>query len=1075
MATGNKREQLNGMPISDTSIRQPVFITMLMLLAVTFGLLSFNTMPVNLLPDINLPIVAVTVSYPGAGPTSVVEQVTKPIEQSINTINGIKHITSTSSDGQALFILEFQEGTDVNQAEQDIRGKINLIRNSLPRDIREPIYQRFDPNQAPIMTVAISPQTAIEPLALRTIIEDDIAPRLQRATGVGSVTIQGGLTRQINVFMQLDKLQAYGLIPAQLIASLQSANANLGLGSIDAGTQSISLRAPSMLNSINDIANTPITGTSYTIGDVATVEEGIADQTSYTRLDGIDAILLEVRKQSGTNTVAVADAVKAELANVFGSRSDLSYIIPRDQSVSVRESVISSLEELIFASIAALIVVFLFFRDIRNTLITMAGLPIILIATFAFMPLFGLTINLITLLALSLVVGLVIDDAIVVRENIFRHTLRGETPRMASSRGTAEVSLSVIAMTLTVVAVFVPVTFTSGTTGIIFKSFGITVAVSILLSLVEAFTFAPMLSANLFRSRAKQEDAHHHAPAGHQVIKIDEDDPNASLLHEANESPGRLGEWYSGLLERLLATKRNRVLTMVGAIVVLLLSFVVAGQLKFTFFPAEDPHEYVMGFEMPPGTTLAETNKMALRVEEILLADPDIESVISSVGFIGNPERAEFSVKLKGKTPTIASQNAVRAKVAFAPNLAFAVPSFQGSSTGVTGRTLQLSLQSNRPLEEIAPYADQITAQMSQIPGVVDVGTNYTPGKPELRLLADPVRIGDLGLTNQDIASSVRALINGERATVLRRNGIDTDVVVRLAESDRSDATDLGNIVIPTRSGSVALSSLGQFELASSPVTIRRYDRLNQLLIGANLQEVNINDTQTQVRAIVAGLNMPDHVTWKFTGQSEQQTEGFGSLILAMVLSVLFVYMVLASQFGSFSQPIIIMLAMPFSFIGAFLGLLLTGTDLDITGMIGLIMLLGLVTKNSILLVDFTNRLRQAGMSKHEALRVAGGVRLRPILMTTFALVAGAIPVAFGIHVIGTGQGGEFRRGLATVLIGGLLTSMFLTLFVVPVAYSLLESLTARFRRTPADAETPTVASGLPGHIATRSDDSTSH
>jgi HAE1 family hydrophobic/amphiphilic exporter-1 len=330
------------------------------------------------------------------------------------------------------------------------------------------------------------------------------------------------------------------------------------------------------------------------------------------------------------------------------------------------------------------------------------------------------------------------------------------------------------------------------------------------------------------------------------------------------------------------------------------------------------------------------------------------------------------------------------------------------------------------------------------------------------------VRIGDVGLTNQDIASSVRALINGERATVLRRDGIDTDVVVRLAESDRTDATALGDIVIPTRSGSVALSSLGQFELSSSPVTIRRYDRLNQLLIGANLQDLNLNDAQTQLTNVMSGIDVPAGVTWSFTGQSQQQTEGFTSLIIAMFLSVLFVYMVLASQFGSFSQPIIIMLAMPFSFIGAFIGLIITGTDLDITGMIGLIMLLGLVTKNSILLVDFTNRLRSAGLDKHTALQVAGGVRLRPILMTTLSLVAGAIPVAAGIHVFGTGQGGEFRRGLATVIIGGLLTSMVLTLFVVPVAYSLLESLTTRFKRPTDDDQA--VASGVPGRAVTRSD-----
>ncbi len=1039
-------EMLKGMALSDTAIRQPVFITMLMLLAVTFGILSYTSIPVNLLPEINIPIVAVTISYPGAGPNSVLEQVAKPVEQVINTISGIKHITSTSSDGQVIFVLEFNESIDISQAETDVREKINTIRNSLPRDIREPIYARFDPNQAPIVSIAISPIENIDALTLRDRITDEIVPRLQRAQGVGSIAVNGGLTRQINVSMKLDKLQAYGLIPAQLIGSLQSANANLGLGSMSAGTQDINLRAPSMLTGVEDIGKIQITGTNYTIADVATVEEGIADRVNYTRLDGKDTIILDVRKQSGTNTVQVANAVKVALTETFEKRTDMQYIIPRDQSVAVSEAVISSIEELIFASLAALLVVFAFFRDLRNTLITMAGLPIILIATFIFLPLFGLTINLITLLALSLAVGLVIDDAIVVRENIFRHTLRGESARVASSRGTAEVSLSVLAMTLTIVAVFVPVTFATGTTGIIFKSFGITVAVAMMISLIEAFTFAPMLSANLFRTQI-QKILGQKPP----VPAYDHDDPNASLLHEAEEDPGKLGSWYGSQLAKTLSTRWNRILVMLVALLVLVLSFGVASQLKFTFFPTEDPHEYIVGFELAPGTNLAETDRVARQAEQILMAEENVTSVISTVGFVGNPERAEFSVKLKGKAETLAAQEAVRPKLSFVPNLSFGTPSFQGSSTSVTGRTVQVSLQTNKSVESLAPIVEALKAHMAQTPGIVDVATNYTGGKPELRLLADPARVGDLGLTNADIASSVRALINGERATVLRQDGKDTDIVVRLATEDRQNPAALGDIVIPTRSGSVTLSSLGKFELASSPVSIRRYDRLSQIIVGANLQELNTADAQQQITDFMNTQNLPADVVWSFTGVVQQQSEGFTSLIIAMLLSVLFVYMVLASQFGSFTQPLVIMLAMPFSFIGAFIGLLLTNTDLDITGMIGLILLLGLVTKNSILLVDFTNKLRAAGMEKHEALRVAGSVRLRPILMTTFAIVAGALPVAMGIHIIGTGQGSEFRRGLATVLIGGLTTSMVLTLFVVPAAYSLLDSLATRFSRKPTE------------------------
>jgi len=1106
MAIQRRDDKLNGMPISDTSIRQPVFVTMLMLLTIVFGVLAFRSLPVNLLPDFEVPVIAVSVPYPGAGPESVADQVARPIEDAVNTIEGIENITTNASEGLALIILEFQEGTDINRADQDVREKVNAVRPTLPRDIREPIFQKFDPNAAPIISFAIAGTQNQSPLEVRRIVDDEIAPRLQRAQGVGSVQVSGGQQRQINVLMDLEKLRAYGILPVQLTRSLQQANANLGLGSITAGPQEINLRAPSMLRTPEDIARIQITGTSYRIGDVAVIEDGVAEKNSYSRLNGVDAIIIDIRKQTGANTVAVADNARAELERALATRSDLTYITPRDTSEAVRQSTISSLEELIFAAVAALLVVMLFFSGIRNmlitaaapaaialvglgvlpalgipvdkvlvlalsigllvvltffrdrnTLVTMAGLPIILMGTFALMPIFGLSINLITLLALALCVGLVIDDAIVVRENIFRHTQRGETPRVAASKGTAEVALSVLAMTFTVVAVFVPVTFTSGTTGIIFKSFGITIAVAILLSLVEAFMFAPMLSANLFRRQKVQEHphdaAHEHGGdignAARRLRGIDPTQVDAGLLHEAQEDPGPLGRLYERILSWSLRSLRNRMIVIGTAIAVLALSVVVAGGLKFSFFPQQDAGEFLVGYELPAGTSLAETDRIARQAEQVILADPDIESLISTVGFSGSPERAELFVRLKDEVPTRSVEDRLRPQLAFLPNLTFGLPSIGApTSTGVTGRQLQISLQTTEPVQNLTPLIEQIKAEMAAIPGVVDIDTNYRPGKPELRFIADAERIGDVGITNDDIASSVRALVNGDRATVLRQGGQDVNIVVRLRPEDRATPAALQNIAIPTRSGTVPLSSLGRIELASTPQGIRRYDRLNQVIIGANLQGRNLGEVQAELQQRFDATGMiPASVIVSFTGLVQQQTEGFGSLLLAMLLSVIFVYMVLASQFGSFTQPLVIMVAMPFSFIGAFLALRLINVDLDITGMIGLIMLLGLVVKNSILLVDFTNRLRRIGLEKHAALELAGVIRLRPILMTTFSLVAGALPVAMGIHIVGTGEGGEFRKGLATVLIGGLTTSMFLTLLVVPTAYSLMESLTERLSR----------------------------
>jgi hydrophobic/amphiphilic exporter-1 (mainly G- bacteria), HAE1 family len=1042
MARPKSGQKLYGNPIADTAIRQPVFITMIMLLAIVIGFLGYRTLPVNLFPDIAIPIVAVSVPYPGAGPESVADQVARPIEDRLNTLNGVKHITSTSNEGFAQIIVEFDTNKDIDIAEQEVRERVNGVMPTLPEDVRDPTFFKFDINDLPILEAAVSAEGGMTPLALRKLVDDDIAPRLERIPGVGSVTVSGGEVRQINVQMDLNKLKSLQVLPAQLTRAIQQANTNLGLGSITVGDKDISLRAPSMLQTPADIARVQITGTPYRIGDVATIEDGVAEIDSYARLDGKDAIALSIRKQSGSNTVAVAEGVKAELENIFAGRTDLRYFVPSDQSTFIKESTNSAIEELIIACIAAMLVVLIFFRDLRNTIVTIAGLPVIMIATFAMLQLFGLSINLVTLLALSLSVGLVIDDAIVVRENIFRHMERGETPRVASSRGTSEVALSVVAMTTTIIAVFVPVAFTSGTTGIIFYSFGITVACAMGISLIEAFTLAPMLSAYFFKQ--KKVEHVHAQPTG---------EAEDMTMHEANEDPGVMGRFYGRVLAWSFRSTLTRLAVIGIAIIVLGLSGVVASGLKFSFFPTQDSGEFTVGFEMPPGSTLAETNRLAEQAEQILHNDETIEAVLTSVGGIGNAERASFSVKLHEGHPTKEAQDHLRTQLGFLPGLAFGEVGFGGQGgTDVTGRPLQISVQSNRPLEEIVPVLQQFQTQAAGVAGLADIATSYKPGKPELRFHVDPAKIGNLGITNDDIATSVRALISGDRASAFRQGGEDVDIVVRLKPDDRAGVDSIRGIAVPTRAGSVPLSSLVRVEQTAGPTTIRRYDRQNQVLVGANVVGRNLNEVQQEIASKIQGSNLPSDITVTFTGQAAQQQEGFDTLLIAMGLSVLFVYMVLASQFGSFAQPFVIMLAMPFSFIGAFLALRLSGFDLDILGMIGLIMLLGLVTKNSILLIDFANRLRAAGMEKHAALERAGAVRLRPILMTTLAIVVGSIPVAIGI-----GEGSEFRRGLSIVLIGGLITSMLLTLLVVPTAYSLLESVTRRlgglFRRRRAPEE----------------------
>ncbi|GAB4109718.1 MAG: efflux RND transporter permease subunit [Roseiflexaceae bacterium] len=1024
MSGSPPKPTLRGNIIADTSIRQPVMVTMLMLLALVTGLLAYTTMPVNQLPDIELPTIVVTVAYPGAGPESVADQVAKPIEDELSTISGVDSITSNSTEGLAVVVAEFRDGIDPNIALQDVREKITSIRQRLPQEVEEPVFQRIQPNQAPILVVAVKSARGITGRDLRELVDEQIVPQIQQVPGVGSTTLSGGQVRQINVEMNLNRLQNLGILPSQVDGAIAAASTNIGLGSALANGQSYNLRTPSAYEQPEDIAKTGIPGSSYTVGDVATVVDGVAEQQSYVRLDGADAVTLEIRKQTSTNTTAVAEAALAELQRAFAPYPDLQYVVISNDAEQVRKSVNGAIEEIIIAVLFAILVVWLFFRDLRNTVVTIIGLPVIIIGTFAIIAAFGISINIMSLLAISVSVGLVIDDAIVVRENIFRYMERGYDPKTAASLGTAQVATSVLAMTLTLIAVFVPVTFTTGVTGIVFKAFGITVAVAMALSLVEAFTLAPMLSAYWFKQ--KSTTTRGAAPEGF----LDETDEHSQ--------PGLSERIYTRALTWSL---RHRAATLLIAAVVIGGSVAVAAGLKFTFLPAPENHRIGLAFEMPPGTPLEVTNQRAREVEQILLSDPGVEAVVTTVGGQrgitggGGDELAQFLVKLHDHTPSAEVRERLRPQLTDLPNLAMSLDSYQyGTNTSVQNRPILIKIRSTASAAEMAPIAEQIEAAVADVPGLADVGSTYNPGKPEVRFSIDQQRANDYGLTNRDLAITLRTLVDGNKAAIYREDGNEYDIVVRLRSEDRSNVETISQVRLPFGGQLIPLSSVTDLQLNESPNLVRRAERQNEILIGGNNVGRNVNDVQREMQARVAALDLPTGVDVRFGGASEDQNEGFASLLLAMALSVLFVYMVLASQFGSFSQPLVLMLAMPLSFIGAFLALRVANLQLDILAMIGLLMLLGLVVKNSILLIDFTNRLRATGMEKHAALIRAGATRLRPILMTSITIIAGNIPAALGI-----GEGAELRRGLGTAVIGGMITSTLLTLVIVPAAYSLLD------------------------------------
>jgi HAE1 family hydrophobic/amphiphilic exporter-1 len=1026
----NIKQNLKGIFISDTSIRQPVFVTMVMLLFVVFGTLAFAILPVELIPETAVSRITVTVSYPGANPSTVAEEVAEPIEDELSTLSGIDHLTTRARQGQATIIAEFQTVVNEDIAYQDVREKVSSVVPTLPDDAEDPVYQRFDISQLPILTMAVAGSGDRSPLELRRLVEEEIVPRVQRAQGVGAVSVNGGRERQINVLLNLEEMNARSISPMQVINALKAANVNLGMGSVQVEGTEINLHTPPMIEEPRDINQVRLTGTPYRIGDIASVEDGVAEVEQYTRLNGDETITIEVQKQSGTNTVEVARQVRKVMTNLFAQHPDLTYTVIQDNSTFVEESTRSSITELISACAAALLVVFLFFRDVRGTLITIAGLPIILIGSFAAFVVFGLTINLITLVAMAVSVGLVIDDAIVVRENIFRHLERGEHPAVAASRGTAEVSVPVLATSLTILAVFVPITFTTGATGIIFGSFGLTIASAVIISLVEAFTLAPMMSAYIFKADDSKQRA---AEADQEATQKEEQESRSE-----HDQRSRMARGYADLLSWSL---RHRLLVVVFAVAFIAASFYTARTLNFSFMPEQDRGEFFVGFEMLPGTPLEVTNEQAQKAEELLLNDPAVAEVLANVGGTGTPDQADFFVKLTEEASTPPVRERLREQFDFLPRLAFSVPSFAGGeSTRVSGREVQLSLETNQPIESIAPLVGQIEQEIATLPGVVDVGSSYQPGQPQVEFVVEPVKAGDVGVTSQALATTIRTMFDGTVATALRQSGDDVDIMVQLQESDRTSLDNLEDVSIPTARGMMPLGALLDLKTDTSPSTLRRYDRANQVLIGTNTENHTANQVKNAIISHLEQMGLPAHLSFRFVGQSEQMSEGFRSLLIAMGLSVIFVYMVLASQFGSYSQPIVIMLAMPFSFMGSFLALKLLGLNLTIISMMALVLLLGLVVKNSILLVEVANRYRAEGQSANEAIVNAGAVRLRPILMTSISLVAGVLPM-----VIGIGEGTEVRRGLSVAIMGGITSSTLLTLLVVPTAYSLLASLKERF------------------------------
>jgi HAE1 family hydrophobic/amphiphilic exporter-1 len=1026
------------MRIADISIKQPVFITMVIAMIVVLGLVSYTRLGVDLMPDVTLPIVAVSTPYPGVGPEEVEQQVTKPIEDVLSSINGLDKLSSTSSEGVSVIIAQFKLEKDAQQAASECRDKISTIRSTLPRDILEPIIDKFDSSAAPILSYGIVSRSGrLNTVDLRLLVDDEIRPLVERVDGVGQVSIVGGLEREIRVKVDNDKLTLFGLSPAQVSQAIRSENLNLPAGRVTQQNYDFLIRTKAEFREIGEINRVIVAnpgGNPIYLQDIAAVSDSTKTRQTISRVNGVENVTLAVLKRSGTNTVRVAEDVKKAMLRIGGAYPDLDIKLSTDESVFVKESRDDVLKSLIEGAILAGLVVLLSFGDLRNTLITIAGLPVCIIGTYAVMSALGFTINVITLLALSLSIGLLIDDAIVVRENIFRHMEKlGQHPMQAASEGTAEVGLAVLATTLTLVSVFLPVGFATGIAGKFLKQFGITIAAAVLISLFEAFTFAPMLSAYFFKEARKNGKA----------------SLSSSLMGSVTRVYDGLGRGYRPILKWAVGHRKS-------VIVITLAIFALSGWL-FTLVgiggtPRGNRPEFNIKVQVASGSSLESTERTVRRIEDILRGEPEIKDVFSVIGTTdGASDEATVNVKTRTQGKTDEYQDRLRPKLAGVPGAKLTFQESMSISGSAAQSFAQLPIQINiksTNMESLTAAADMVRTSLARIPQLVDLNSDYKPPKPEIQIRIDRERASQLGVSTLQVASAMRSLIDGDIASRFRQGEKLFDIRVLAADDTRQDLDRLSRVYIPAiRGGMITLDQVAKFKVINGPTQIKRKDRVRQVTVVSNiLKGAALNQITRDVQGRLDALNLPKDVTYDFGGQVETNAEMFRTLTLSLALAVIFVYMILASQFGSFMQPFALMLALPLSIIGAVLGLLVANKLFDMVAFIGLIMLMGLVTKNSILLIDYTNVLRRRGMQRTQAILEAGATRLRPILMTSLAMILGMIPVAFGI-----GASTDFRAAIGFTIIGGLISSTILTLVIVPVFYVVLDNFEGKFKkRKPA-------------------------
>jgi HAE1 family hydrophobic/amphiphilic exporter-1 len=1019
--------------LAEICVRRPVFASVLILSLTVIGAFAFGQLGVDRLPQVDFPTVSITTRLPGAAPEQVESEVTDKIEEAVNTISGIDQLNSNSAEGISQVIVTFFLEKNADVAAQEVRDRINRILPLLPRTITQPTIEKQDPDAAPILTIAV---TARKPIRDVTEYTDKVLRRrLESTDGVGQVLVLGGRKRQINVWVDAARLRSYNLTVNDVSRALQAQNADVPGGRIDQGPQSITMRTRGRVESpdqFNGLVLRQVDGHPVQVADVARVEDGVADLTTLANINGDPTVLLQIRKQSGTNTVEVVNNVKERLEDIQSALPPgYELRIVRNQAEFIEASFRSVQEHLIVGSFLAAFVVLLFLGNLRSTVIAAISIPTSIIATFALVWYMGFTLNMLTMLALTLAVGIVIDDAIVVLENIYRFIEeKGMPPMRAAVEGTREIGLAVMATTLSLVAIFAPVGFMSGMVGRFMRSFGLTMAFAVIVSLLVSFTLTPTMSARWLKVKPREEDESHH-------------------IHDSKHSVifGPIDRIYTRMLEWSMA---HRGIIALLAILVLFSSVPLFRVVNVNFTPQDDQAEFDVSMRAPEGTSLEATEVMANRVATAIRELPEVVYTMVTVAgdSAGTLNTASIYVRLKPIGERERDQfvlmdevrNNVLPKVTTeGVRTTLQAPGIAGGGGGGGGGQAQgdISFVMQGPsLAELERASNSLAESARSIPGLVDVDTSLRVGKPEISVRLDRPKAADLGVQVSDAAEALRLLVGGDQVTTYNEAGEQYEVHLRAEGRDRETEDAIGQLTVPSaRLGSVALENIASFEKGAAPSDIRRLNRQRQVTVTGNmLPGTSQAGAQEQLMAAAGQLGLGPEYRLGFAGRSRELNRTASAFLQALALSLIFMYLVLAAQFESWLHPVTILLSLPLTLPFALVSILISGQSLNIFSALGMLVLFGVVKKNSILQIDHANQLRETGLDAHRAIVQASRDRLRPILMTTLAFVAGMVPL-----VVTQGVGSATNHAIGFVVIGGQTLVLALTLVVTPVTYSLFE------------------------------------